>query len=474
MPKFDTRVQELRYRIIKEITKHTYTDDLVSCFYDIPKVIVPGPAPSMRCCIYKERAIVQERIKLTMDASSTKDSNPIRVIPIACDECPLGGYIVGDACRGCIAHRCSEACPKDAITFGIHDRLRASIDKNKCINCGLCAKACPYNAIENRIRPCEKACKNKAISPDPVTNAAHINDDNCIHCGACVYMCPFGAIVDESYILDIVKMLREEKHVYAVVAPSIAGNFTEYKLNQVITAIKKLGFSEVIEAALGADIVALNESKELSKEGKLLSSCCPSFVTYIKKNFPTLAKHISTSLSPMATISKLIKEKNPTCKIVFIGPCTSKKYEIKLETVKPYVDSALTFEELQALIDNANIDIGSLKGSSFYKIGSKYGRGFAKCGGLSNAVKKALEESNIDFKVNGLACSGIKEIRNALNDMKNGTSDVNFIEGMMCDGGCIGGPCNLNHQMKNKILIDKYSQEASTSIQSTVNEIDLD
>jgi [FeFe] hydrogenase (group B1/B3) len=469
MPKFDTRVQELRYRVLKEIAKHAYAGDLQESLLDIPKVIVPGPKPSMRCCIYKERAIVNERIALVLKANSKGNNNVINVLSIACDECPLGGYTVSDACRGCIAHRCSEACPKKAISFT--KDLHASIDKTKCINCGLCAKACPYGAIENRIRPCEKACRNNAISPDPVTNAAKINDEKCIHCGACVYMCPFGAIVDESYILDIIKMLQNKEKVYALAAPSIAGNFTEFKLGQVISAIKKLGFADVVEAALGADLVSIHESKELAERGVLTSSCCPSFISYIKKNYPTLKDFVSSSLSPMATIAKVIKENEPDAKIVFIGPCTAKKQEIKHSSVSPYVDSVLTFEDLQALIDACDINIGSLEESDFGGKGSTFGRGFAKCGGLTSAVNQALKEQNIDFKVNGIVCSGNKEIKLALNDLKNGNSQYNFFEGMMCEGGCIGGPCNLNHSIRNKICIDKFSSAGEVDIQTAKDKL---
>ncbi len=466
MPKFDTRVQELRYRVLKEVAKHIYNDDLVKYFYDIPKTIIPGPKPSMRCCIYKERAIVQERIKVVLNASTKNKENVIKVIDIACDECPLGGYIVTDACRGCIAHRCSESCPKKAISFT--NDLTAVIDKSNCINCGLCAKACPYSAIENRIRPCERICKNKCISPDPLTNAAKINDEKCIHCGSCVYMCPFGAIVDESYIIDVINILKSSDKKVAIVAPSIGGNFTEFGVKKVISALKELGFDMVIEAALGADIVAEHESKELVETGKLTSSCCPSFTSFIEKNYPTLKDKISNSLSPMATIAKKIKEKEPTSKVIFIGPCTAKKYEIKDERVSKYVDSCLTFEELQALFDAREIDISSLEESDFNLSGSYFGRGFAKCGGLTSAVKQSLEEENIDFEVNGVVCSGIKEIKAALNDMKNNKGNTNFIEGMMCDGGCIGGPCNLTHEIKNKIFLDKYANTANKSIKGTI------
>lgn len=469
MPKFDTRVQELRYRVLKETAKHAYKGDLQESLLDIPKTIVPGPKPSMRCCIYKERAIVDERVSLILKAKSKGTSNVIKVISIACDECPIGGYAVSDACRGCIAHRCSEACPRHAISFD--QNLRASIDKTKCVNCGLCARSCPYGAIENRIRPCEKACRNKAISPDKETNAAHIDDEKCIQCGACVYMCPFGAIVDDSFILDVIDLLKNNKDVYAVVAPSIAGNFTDYKLGQVLTGIKKLGFKDVVEAALGADLVAINESKELTERGVLTSSCCPSFTNYIRKNFPTLTKYISSSLSPMATISKAIKEEDPNAKVVFIGPCTAKKEEIRTPEVSPYVDSALTFEELQALFDAKELDIANFEETGFVRSGSSFGRGFAKCGGLTSAVNQSLKEQEIQFDVKGVVCSGNKEIQSALFNLKNGTSPYNFFEGMMCEGGCIGGPCNLNHAIRNKIMVDKYSSAGDHEIKTAKEKV---
>ena len=472
MPKFDTRVQELRYTVLKAIAKHIYNGDLETSFYDIPKEVIPGPKPSMRCCIYKERAIVEERVKIATMHKLKDDENVIQVIPIACDECPLGGYTVSDACRGCIAHRCYEACPKKCISFD--DNLKAKIDKTKCVNCGMCARACPYSAIENRIRPCERACKQKAISPDPITNAASINDEKCIHCGACVYQCPFGAIVDISYIKDVIKFINDSENntkykVFAIVAPSIGGNFIEYKNGQIISALKELGFYDVAEAALGADIVALSETEELVERTKLTSSCCPAFALYIRKFYPDLAKYISDSPSPMAAIAKVIKEKFPGCKTIFIGPCTAKKSEIKHPNVSPYVDAVLTFEELQALLDAKEINIASLPEDKYGQFGgSFFGRGFAKCGGLSSAVQEVIKEHNIDFEVKGLACDGMDNIKKALIEFKKDTCAYNFIEGMACEGGCIGGPCNLQHQIRNKLTLDKYSQAADKSISESV------
>lgn len=469
MAKFDTRVQELKYSVLKEVIK--FLDDETKSDGDalsIADKIIPGRKPTFRCCVYKEKAIVNERVKLILNAKTKEDSNVVQVIPIACDECPLGGYTVTDSCRGCIAHRCIEACPKKCITFA--SDLKAHIDKSQCVNCGMCAKACPYQAIENRIRPCERACKQKAISPNPETSAAMINDEKCIHCGACVYTCPFGAIVDVSYIKDILNILKNKKEgekVYAIVAPSIGGNFHDVKTGQVMSAIKKIGFDDVVEAALGADMVALEESKELVERGILTSSCCPAFASYIRKFYPDLTKFISSSLSPMAEIAKFIKNGNPNSKVIFIGPCTAKKSEIKNEKVSPYVDSVMTFEELQALIDARNIDLKSCEDVEYAK-GSQFGRGFAKCGGLSKAVNEALKEKGIDFDVKGLSVDGIDNIKKALLEIKKENPTINFIEGMACEGGCIGGPCNLQHNVKSKIMVDKFSNEGGKSISETI------
>ena len=473
MPKFDTRVQELRYRVLKTVARHIYEGDFEEKFFDIPDEICPGPKPSFRCCIYHERAIVKARMKASTRYSVDDPSNVIKVIPIACDECLLGGYTVSDACRGCIAHRCSEVCPKKCISFG--PDLKAHIDKGQCINCGLCAQNCPYQAIENRIRPCERACKQKAISPDPLTNAAQINDEKCISCGACVYQCPFGAIVDVTYIKDIIETINLSKKnteykVFAIVAPSIGGNFLEYTNGKIISAIKELGFYDVAEAALGADIVALNETKELVERGKLTSSCCPAFKLYVEKFYPALAKYVSDSPSPMVAVAKLIKEKYPNSKTVFIGPCTAKKAEIKNEKVKKYVDSAMTFEELQALFDAKGIDISSLEEGQYSEFGGSYfGRGFAKCGGLSAAVQEVIKEKNYDFEVKGINADGIDNIRKALSELKKAESEFNFVEGMVCSGGCIGGPCNLTHQIRNVSMLEKYKNAASKSIEETVD-----
>ena len=460
MRKFDTKVQYLKYKVLREVARLSWNDTLYDNILDIPKNLVPGNEPTMRCCVYKERAILAERVKIAMGGDKN-NHNVIEVIDIACDECPVGGYEVTNACRGCLAHRCEDVCKKGAITFD--NNHVAHIDKSKCVECGACAKVCPYTAIVSRKRPCQSACKIKAISMNE-HKAAEINNDKCTACGACVYQCPFGAIMDKSYmvnVIDIIKKSEENKKykVYAVVAPSISSQFTYAKLGQVISGLKELGFFTVVEAALGADMVAMAESKELAEKGFLTSSCCPAFVSYVKSAFPQLAEHISHNLSPMAALAKYIKETDEGAKVVFIGPCTAKKAEAQLESVKPYVDSVLTFEELQALFDSKDIDITTLS-EDVLDNASYFGRIFARSGGLSDAVAQAMKEQNIEFDLKPAICDGIEACKLALLKKSKNVLDANFIEGMACVGGCIGGAGCLTHGEKNKSEVDKYGREA--------------
>ncbi len=460
MRKFDTKVQHLKYKVLREVARQEWNGTLLDNVMDIPKTIVPGNIPTMRCCVYKERAILGERVKIAM-GGDRDNPNIIEVIDIACDECPAAGYEVTASCRGCLAHRCEDVCKRGAISFD-HNHV-AHIDKSKCVECGQCAKVCPYSAIINHSRPCQVACKVKAISIND-NNAAAIDNEKCVQCGACVYQCPFGAISDKSYILDVIRMIKDsdgnQKHkVYALVAPSISSQFTYAKLGQVITGLKELGFYTVVEAALGADMVAYSESRELAEKGKLTSSCCPAFVQYVKSAFPQLLPYVSHNLSPMAALGKYIKDTTPNAKIVFIGPCTAKKAERQLDGVKDYVDAVLTFEELQALFDSRDMDIMTLE-EGVLDNASYYGRIFARVGGLSDAVTQALDEQNIDFDLKAVACDGIEECRMALLKMSKNVLDANFIEGMACMGGCIGGAGCLTHGPKNKAQVDEYGREA--------------
>ncbi len=460
MRKFDTKVQYLKYKVLREVARSAWNDTLLQNALDIPRAIVPGKTSTMRCCVYKERAILGERVKMAM-GGNPNNPNVIEVIDIACDECPAAGYEVTDSCRGCLAHRCEDVCKRGAIVFD-HNHV-AHIDKSKCVECGQCAKVCPFAAITNRKRPCQNACKVKAISIND-ENAAAIDNGKCIECGACVYQCPFGAITDKSFILNVIDIIKKSENnknykVYAIVAPSISSQFTYAKLGQVITGLKELGFYTVIEAALGADMVALAEAKELTEKGFLTSSCCPAFVKYIESAFPDLVPHISHNLSPMGALAKYLKDNEENAKVVFIGPCTAKKAEALKDDVKPYVDSVLTFEELQALFDSKDIDIMTLE-EGVLDNASYFGRIFARTGGLSDAVVQSLKEQNLEFDLKAISCDGIEQCKTALLKKSKNVLDANFIEGMACVGGCIGGAGCLTHGEKNKAQVDEYGKEA--------------
>ena len=466
MRKFDTQVQFLKYKVLRETARLAWKDTLTENLLDLPKIISPGNTPSIRCCIYKERAILGERIKIAMGGDKT-NPNVIEVMDIACDECPVGGYVVTDSCRGCLAHRCEDACPRNAITFDDKNHT-AHIDKQKCVNCGACAKVCPYTAIANRKRPCENACKIKAISMGE-NSAAHIDNSKCISCGACVYQCPFGAIMDKSFILDAIDIIKKSEEntnykTFAVVAPSISSQFTYAKLGQVITGLKKLGFHTVIEAALGADMVAMTESAELVEKGFLTSSCCPAFVSYIKKSFPDLIPLISHNPSPMAAIAKYLKETDSPCKVVFIGPCTAKKAEAQLDGVKSYVDCVLTFEELQGMFDAKEIDFKTLEADPADGMdeGSGFGRGFAVGGGVAAAVVEAIKHIDPDREILIEYGDGLKECRKMLAMAKAGKRNGYLLEGMGCPGGCVAGAGTLRPVKESTASVERFKNAASS------------
>ena len=470
---FDTYVQVLKYKVLMEIIKKADNDDLQSCYTDIPKIIVPGPKPLARCCVYKERAVVEERIKLALGGD---DDNPnsVEVLEVACDECPIEGIYVTPACRGCIVHRCVEVCPKGAISIV---NQKSVVDKEKCIECGKCTEACPYSAIIMQKRPCINACKVDAISIGE-NKKARIDNDKCISCGACVYQCPFGAISDKSFILETLDILKKSDNnknykVYAVIAPAIAGQFVGVKPEQIVTGLMKLGFHQVVEAALGADIALYKEAEELKEKGILTTSCCPSFVMYVEKYFPELSKYVSSSVSPMVYTAQLIKKSDPTAKVIFIGPCTSKKMEYRMEKTEGAIDSVISFEELQAFLDARGIVMEELE-ETVLDNASYYGRIFASSGGITKGITKIAKEYFDVDDIKPVTMNGIQECRANLLKLKMGKSLDNFFEGMACDGGCINGALCIHHGPKNIKEVEKFGQQAKEqSIENSINLYEL-
>ena len=475
MPFFETSVQEIKYKVLKKVAELAYAADVTpQNVMDIPEEIIPEGKPTMRCCIYKERAIINQRVAAILGKDRSRRA--VRVLPIACDECPIDGIQVTQSCRGCIAHYCKNACPKGAITI---KNLHAVIDKNLCVECGQCLNACSYSAIVRVVRPCVEACKTKAIEIDSDTRKARINDEKCISCGSCVYRCPFGAITDESYIVDIINLIRESENntkyrVYAVVAPAIAAQYPKASVERIATAIQKLGFYSVTEAAEGADLTAWEEAQELAEKGFLTSSCCPAFVSFVQQEYPNLAGYVSHTLSPMACIARRIHQNDADARVVFIGPCIAKKSEVLNTRAGEYVDYTMTFEEMQAMFGAKGIEPMECEETQLNRV-SPFGRGFARCGGLADAVREALAEQNVSedqFRLDPAIGDGIAECKKLLNITRSGKLKQNFIEGMACQNGCVGGPACLTHNPRALKLLEQHKTAATGTIRETVGDVE--
>ena len=277
----DATLLRVKHDVLYEVAKAAWDGQLDEKKEEIPYRLIPGPQAQFRCCIYKEREIIRQRVKLAVgQCPSGKDSsNVVQVINAACEECPIASYIVTDNCRKCMGKACQNSCHFGAITMGEN---RAHIDPNKCKECGMCANACPYNAIAHLERPCKKACPVDAITYDEY-GICVIDEKKCIQCGMCIHSCPFGAIGSKTFIVDVINLIRAGKRVVAMIAPAVEGQFgPDITMASWRTALKKIGFADMIEVALGGDMTAASEAEEWAeayKEGKkMTTSCCPAFV----------------------------------------------------------------------------------------------------------------------------------------------------------------------------------------------------
>ncbi|MFI3173776.1 MAG: 4Fe-4S dicluster domain-containing protein [Bacillota bacterium] len=468
MNRFESNVQYIKYLVNKEVVRRFFADEILNtsdAIREMSEVIIPGPKALFRCCIYRERHIVERRIELVLAPRS--DNRIINVVNSACDECPVDRFVVTDVCRGCLSHKCLEVCPRNAIHIVQH---RAYINQNLCIECGRCKPACPFNAISDVKRPCLRACPVDAVEMSDEKKAI-IDHEKCISCGACVYHCPFGAIVDRSFVLDVLNLIKSSWNhlnykVVAIVAPSIASQFPAAKMGQVFSAIKEIGFYDVYEAAIGGDMVAVAEAREFAHTvgelGWKTTSCCPSFVEYVKHNHPEFMPHVSTTVSPMIALARLIKQQSPRTKVIFIGPCTSKKVEIREDDLEGVVDYVLTFGELNAIFDAKEFVLTDFEES---KAGSPsyYGRVFGRSGGVMESVLKVAEVENLGVEIKPIRCNGIDECIKTMRLAAAGRLDANFIEGMACKNGCTGGAASLNHGEKGVHMLNMFGKEATTT-----------
>lgn len=481
---FETQLKKLKYLVLKEVACMAKENRINKEELEkVPFSIVPGEKAQYRCCVYKERAIVYERAALASGFIPNKgveselteikeDGQMLYVLSAACDKCPIDKYTITEACRGCIEHKCMEVCPANAVT---RVAGRAYINQELCKECGMCKKVCPYNAVAEVMRPCKRSCPTGALDINPSNKIAVIEKEECINCGACMAACPFGAISDRSYITNVVKLLLEKRKVYAVVAPAITGQFgPKVTVGQIKEAFKQVGFFDVVEAACGADAVTVHESNEfahrMEKGDKYMTnSCCPGFMSYVEKKFPDQADKISGTVSPMVATGRMIKEMDKDAVVVFVGPCTAKKTEASRESVKDAVEYVLTFEEIAALMGAFNVDPENCE-DTIVDDASIFGRGFAQGGGLTAAIENYVKEKGIESEFIPVKASGMDEIKRTMTMAKTGRLQGNFIEGMMCEGGCIGGPAAMVSIMKSRPQLTKFSgQSTKKSVLSNEN-----
>ncbi len=477
-------ITDIRKSVFTEVARMAYAGGDYSHAEDLPYIIVPGDQPLHRESVFLERAIAGERVRLAMglgirpiqtrslmtdgmDAAAVAEQyyQPplVNIIPYACHACPTNQYKVSNYCQNCLAASCQKVCPKDAISF---KNNRSWIDLDKCIRCGKCAKACPYNAIVHLERPCAAACGMDAIVSDE-HGRAKINQDKCVACGQCLVSCPFGAIVDKGQIFQVIQSILQGNKVIAIVAPAFVGQFGKHSTpGKFVSAMKELGFARVVEVAVGADMCTIEEARDFlekvpEKQNYMATSCCPAWHSMIHKLFPSETEKISMTLTPMVFTARLMKKEFPGCKVVFVGPCAAKKLEAIREDIRSDVDFVLTFEELQGMFQAKEIDFEKMPESDVLNEGTAAGRGFAVSGGVAGAVEKIIHQTNPDVEVKTARAEGLRDCRKLILMAKAGKYNGYLLEGMACPGGCVAGAGTLLPVDLATKVVGRYQQEAS-------------
>ena len=471
-------ITDIRRKIFTEIARMAYNGNYHD-LEEIPYKIIPGEIGTYRGSVFLERAIVGERLRLAMGlplrpidqhaplttgisesivAEKYYEPPLINIIKFACHACPDNQVTVTNACQGCLARSCKEVCPKNAIS--IVDG-KSVIDQEKCIKCGLCMKACSYDAIIKLQRPCAKACGMDAIKTD-VNGHADIDYDKCVSCGMCLVNCPFGAISDKGQIFQLITSIKNGDKVIAAVAPAFVGQFgpkvTPEKLKG---AMRQLGFADVVEVAVGADLCTLDEAEDFlekvpSKQPFMATSCCPAWSVMAKKLFPEFKPYISMALTPMVLTARMIKKDHPDCKVVFVGPCAAKKLEASRKSVRSDVDFVLTFEEIMGMFEAKNIHLDQLAEQDPFTKATAAGRGFAVSGGVAQAVVDCIHKTHPDREVKVHAEESLQNCRKMLKDAKAGKYDGYLLEGMACPGGCVAGAGTLQSIVRSTTAVNKF------------------
>lgn len=475
-------ITEIRKKVFTEVARMAYSGDYTD-MEDIPFKIVPGQSPLHRESVFLERAIAGERVRLAMGlslqpvqtrtlltegmdqaaiAEQYYEPPLVNIIPYACHACPTRQYRVNELCQGCLASSCQRVCPKGAIKF-VNGKSR--IDQKLCIKCGKCASSCPYNAITYLERPCQAACGMDAIGVDEYGKAT-IDYDRCVSCGQCLVSCPFGAIVDKSQIYQVIRSILEGNEVVAIVAPSFVGQFgKDMTVPKFLSAMKLLGFADVVEVAAGADICAIEEARDFmqkvpQQQRFMATSCCPSWRMMARRLFPAESGNISMTYTPMVYTARLVKRERPESKVVFVGPCAAKKLEAMQDDIRTDVDFVLTYEELMGIFEAKQIDVSALPDSPELNDATSAGRGFAVAGGVAAAVEELIRREHPEQAVKTQRADGLRECRKLLMQAKAGRLDGYLLEGMACPGGCVAGAGTVVSAATAAKKLEQHMQQA--------------
>ncbi|SHI02871.1 [Fe-Fe] hydrogenase large subunit C-terminal domain-containing protein [Clostridium grantii] len=325
---------------------------------------------------------------------------------------------------------------------------------NDCKNCYKCLRHCNVKAIKI------------------LDDKAEIIEDKCIACGHCLVVCPQEARYIKSD-MDIVKnLLNSKDKVVATIAPSFAGSFKMDNPYKFVTALKKLGFDAVEETAIGANLITKEYNKFIDENNleNIITTCCPSTNYLIEKYYPSLIKYMMPIVSPMVAHGKMIKKKyGEDVKVVFIGPCISKKYEA-IDNSEA-IDAVLTFEEVNQWFEHSEISIEDLEASNFDEQSDGEGRSYPIVGSIISQLNINEENSNYNF----IKVDGLDKCRELLKELDSGNLNNVCVEINACVGGCIGGPGNPKNQeglfvRKNKVK--KYSSKDVKNIKTQTYEIE--
>ncbi|MFP3899058.1 MAG: [Fe-Fe] hydrogenase large subunit C-terminal domain-containing protein [Dehalococcoidia bacterium] len=318
--------------------------------------------------------------------------------------------------------------------------------EEKCRGCYACVRSCPAKAIEVK------------------EGIARVRDERCVACGYCTNICAVGAKQARSDIDVVWQLLAQPSPVIAVLSSVLPAAFPRIRPKQMVSALKKLGFSEVMETAFGAELVCREYARFLAENRTkpVLSSACPAMVSFIEKFYPQLIGNLAPIVSPTVAMGRVIKwQYDPEAKVVFIGPCIAKKAESEDEMVRGVIDAVLTFLELNEMLATRGIDPASEEDGQLSGPVPSLGRLWPVPGGLLRIAGIPSDNMSTDIVV----AEGIDRAISVLREFVEGKTKTRFLDIFFCQG-CIGGPAidnDLSLFERRRLISDYASQEADAA-----------